>query len=176
MTFQDVGSLGELVAAVATVATLVYLAIQIKQNTRAVRSSVLEATGARSIELAKFGAADEGLARILMIALSGEQELTDVEKFRLTLMFLAAMRSYEATVAQHTHGFLDAGQFSGREYNIGAWVHCTYFPEWWAKAKNNFSQELQALVDQVANDPGSHSYAFPLRQDKAKAPESGSAN
>ena len=31
MTIQDLGSFGELIAAVATVATLVYLAIQLKQ-------------------------------------------------------------------------------------------------------------------------------------------------
>ena len=33
MTIQDLGSIGELVAAIATIATLVYLAIQIRQNT-----------------------------------------------------------------------------------------------------------------------------------------------
>lgn len=39
MTIQDLGSLGELIAAVATVATLVYLALQIRQNTTSVRAS-----------------------------------------------------------------------------------------------------------------------------------------
>ncbi len=37
MTIQDLGSLGELIAAVATVATLVYLALQIRQNTHTLR-------------------------------------------------------------------------------------------------------------------------------------------
>ena len=35
MTIQELGSLGELIAAIATVATLVYLALQIRHNTRA---------------------------------------------------------------------------------------------------------------------------------------------
>ena len=38
MTIQDLGSIGELVAAIATVATLAYLAIQIRQNTKSVRA------------------------------------------------------------------------------------------------------------------------------------------
>ena len=38
MTIQDLGSIGEFVAAIATVATLVYLAIQIRSNTAALRS------------------------------------------------------------------------------------------------------------------------------------------
>ena len=42
MTVQDLGSLGELIAAVATVTTLVYLAIQLKQNTRELRSQTFQ--------------------------------------------------------------------------------------------------------------------------------------
>lgn len=34
MTFQDLGSLGELVGGIAVVVTVVYLAIQIRHNTR----------------------------------------------------------------------------------------------------------------------------------------------
>ena len=37
MTIQDLGSIGEFIAAIATVATLAYLAVQIRQNTAAVR-------------------------------------------------------------------------------------------------------------------------------------------
>ena len=36
MSIQDLGSIGEFVAALATLATLVYLAIQIRQNTKQV--------------------------------------------------------------------------------------------------------------------------------------------
>ena len=42
MTIQDLGSIGELVGAIATVATLVYLATQIRHNTRVTRTSSLQ--------------------------------------------------------------------------------------------------------------------------------------
>ena len=45
MPIQELGSIGELIAAVATIFTLVYLAFQINQNTRAVKASMLEVTG-----------------------------------------------------------------------------------------------------------------------------------
>ena len=38
MTIQDWGSIGELIAAVATVLTLIYLALQIRANTAAVKA------------------------------------------------------------------------------------------------------------------------------------------
>jgi hypothetical protein len=39
VTIQDLGSIGEFVAAIATVATLAYLALGIRQNTESVRLS-----------------------------------------------------------------------------------------------------------------------------------------
>ena len=39
MSIQDVGSIGELIAAIATVLTLVYLAIQVRHNSRALDRS-----------------------------------------------------------------------------------------------------------------------------------------
>jgi hypothetical protein len=46
VTIQDLGSLGELIAAVATVATLGYLAVQIRQNTRATHAASVQDAGA----------------------------------------------------------------------------------------------------------------------------------
>lgn len=42
MTIQDLGSVGELVVAIVTVVTLVYLALQIRSNTSAVRSAAAQ--------------------------------------------------------------------------------------------------------------------------------------
>ena len=68
MTVQDLGSLGEFVAAIATVVTLIYLAVQIRRNTTSVRaSSRLEiASGWRAhnrsmLDPAVSRAYDEGL-------------------------------------------------------------------------------------------------------------------
>ena len=39
MTLEDLGSVGEFIAAIATLATLLYLVAQIRQNTRALKST-----------------------------------------------------------------------------------------------------------------------------------------
>ena len=43
MTLQDLGNIGEFVAAVAVFVSLLYLAIQIRQNTKSVRTSTYQA-------------------------------------------------------------------------------------------------------------------------------------
>lgn len=44
MTIQELGSIGELLGALATIVTLAYLATQIRQNTKAARVSSLQHT------------------------------------------------------------------------------------------------------------------------------------
>ena len=44
MTIQDLGNIGELVAAVATFAALLYLALQLRENTQAVRGEARRAS------------------------------------------------------------------------------------------------------------------------------------
>ena len=39
MTLSDLGSIGELIGGVAVVVSLIYVALQIRQNTRAIRAS-----------------------------------------------------------------------------------------------------------------------------------------
>src|SRR5262245_46033058 len=68
VTIQDLGSIGELVAAAATVATLAYLAIQVRQNTRALRSSTFQQISMDMSLLAGTIAGDPDLAAIIVKA------------------------------------------------------------------------------------------------------------
>jgi len=78
MTIQDLGNLGELIAAVATAATLVYLPIQLKQNTRALRSKTLQQSS-MDMSLAANAISSYGeLARIVEKAFGGLDDLSPV--------------------------------------------------------------------------------------------------
>ncbi len=65
MTLQDFGNLGELIGAIAVVISLVYLAAQIRQNTRALHSSSYS-QAAEQLWLVNLAIAqDHDLARIM---------------------------------------------------------------------------------------------------------------
>ncbi len=86
MTIQDLGSVGELIAAIATVATLIYLAAQIRQNTSTVATSTYESVfnGYNDLNLAV--ASDPELARILECGLSDPISLDKNEQVRFVLI------------------------------------------------------------------------------------------
>ena len=82
MTLQDLGSLGEFIGAIAVVISLVYLAAQIRQNTRALHSSSY-AQSAEQLWLVNLAIAqDRDLARIWTEFVAGEP-LTPEDTTRL---------------------------------------------------------------------------------------------
>ena len=94
MTIQDLGSIGELIAAIATVATLIYLAAQIRQNTSTVATSTYESvfTGYNDFNLAV--ATDPILAGILERGVDDPASLEANEQFRFFLLMRSVSNQY----------------------------------------------------------------------------------
>ena len=91
MTIQDLGSLGELIAAVATVSTLVYLAIQLKQNTRALRSQTFQQSSMDMSLTANAISSDGELARIVVKASDSLDYLSPEERIRFHFWMVVAL-------------------------------------------------------------------------------------
>jgi hypothetical protein len=86
VTIQELGSLGELVGAVATVATLVYLSFQVRQNTSLLRASVAHSDRDARNDISRLLAADPETARVYRHGLLDPSALTENEKFQFDAM------------------------------------------------------------------------------------------
>jgi hypothetical protein len=94
------------------------------------------------MELAKFVAGDAELTRIVTTAMTHRPELEEADKRRLELVFMAAMRRYEVTVAHYASDYLDPSEYAGFGSNLSGWVAASYFSDWWENAQVNFSRAL----------------------------------
>ena len=158
MSIQDLGSIGELIAAIATILTLIYLAAQIRQNTKAVRSTALEKSGSRSMEISKLVAGNDEVASVVMAAFTGEDSLNELERFRLSFVYWVVFRSYEVTIALSKEGYIKASRYEGTINNLSIWTSISYFDDWWESAKLSFSDDLKAAVE----DAKSRGRRFPV--------------
>ena len=87
MNWDAVGAVGEIVGALAVFITLVYLARQIRQNTRAVNSAALDST-INTISIVRQSIYEnDDVARVYLKGSASPDELDDLErvKFRLLL-------------------------------------------------------------------------------------------
>jgi len=72
VTIQDLGSIGELLAAIATIATLIYLAAQIRQNTRMLEANSASVNTSSSNAIATILGQDAQLCELYFDGLDGK--------------------------------------------------------------------------------------------------------
>ena len=107
MTLQDLGSIGELIGAVATVATLAYLALQIRSNSKITRSAALQATldGGRDHTIQPI-LNNPGLVGLLRKGMSGIDSLDGDEKARFTWFLVESSLQMQNIMHLYEQGIL----------------------------------------------------------------------
>jgi len=107
MSIQDLGALGELVAALATIATLLYLAVQIRQNNRNLQESTSASMNQGWASINSRLSSDEQFAEIFIRGREGLEALTpvEVERFRAFVQDIVNMAVYEdgLKASQYAH-------------------------------------------------------------------------
>lgn len=106
MSWDAVGAFAELLAAVATVATLAYLAIQIRQGSATSRAQIRQLVLDAQIQYLNSRASDPFLRRATQKIYAGE-ELDPEEKHGMLFHLLTHLRLFENHFAQHRLGTLD---------------------------------------------------------------------
>ena len=147
MTFQDLGSIGELIAAIATLVTLAYLALQLKQNTTALKSQTFQQSSMDMSLTANSISSDGDLAKIIIKAEDGLKVLSSEERLRFHFWMLVAVRRFEAIYIQAEYGSIERERIKGFERSILSLLSNVGL-EWWETAKTAFSEEFIIYVDQ----------------------------
>ena len=109
-TAQLLGNFGELVGAIAVVATLIYLAVQIRQNTTALKSSTWQAIQNAEHAFDQSLVANEDTAQIwIKGADNGLDSFDDpAERFRCFLIGKQMVDQFQTHHYQHERGLVDA--------------------------------------------------------------------
>ena len=113
MSFQELGSLGEFVAAIATVATLIYLALQIKMNNRLAISNIENQLNSRECERRLAIALDTGFAGFLSKDWAKEQ-FTPTERTQAAQYVTMLVIDVRETFLQNKLGFVSSELLENR--------------------------------------------------------------
>ena len=147
VTIQDLGSIGEFVAAIATLATLVYLALQIRQNTRSVQLSALEANVQAGNRVRELLIMDEGLSDLHSKGLQGYSQLDRAERLRFGLLLQNLFGSVQAAFIR-TRLMGASGTFMEIESFLDSLLVHPGVREWWNRHQSLYSQHFVESVNE----------------------------
>lgn len=108
MTLDDLGNIGELVSAVAVVISLVYLAVQIRQNTSSVRSAAFQELLNHVAQVNLRITDDPDIAELYLGAGSAPFPAGTADSLRWRGIVTTMLRHWAHEYAQHREGVISA--------------------------------------------------------------------
>ena len=145
MTLQDLGSLGEFVGALAVVMSLFYLAVQIRQNTRALHTSTYAQTAEQAWQANLAIAQDGDLARIWSAFAAGKP-LVPEDNARIDAALGNFFTAGEHTFRQYELGLLDSDTWENTVWNAYSLFPPVAFDRW-REREGPLTQRLLAYLE-----------------------------
>lgn len=155
MTLQDIGSIGELVGALATVATLVYLAVQIKQNSVQLDESARitrithSAREVDSFSRYRHLIAQPGNAELYIRGLESYSALNAAETVRFRALLEEYFFAYRALFERLTLGY-DNPVWPKQARTAASVLNTLGGAEWWSERKTIFGQQFVQEMEKHA--------------------------
>ena len=118
MTLNDLANLGQIIGALAVVISLIYVALQIRQNTNAIRSATAQTVHEHFAKWYNLVAADAGLSQIVAKGLRDYGSLAEQERVRFVAAFMAFLSYSQNAFLKWREGLLAQPLWRGWELVI----------------------------------------------------------
>ena len=150
MTAADISDIAQLLAAVATVSSLLFVGVQIRQNTRATRAAAHHNVSDSLNELNLMFAGDGDVTKIWLAGMQDRKALSPEEKWRFDSVMRAYMHVCETMFVQTELGSGDDSIRLAEEEGIRTVMASPGSREWWDENPYGFCAEFRAYVARVA--------------------------
>jgi hypothetical protein len=155
MDWVALGTIAEIVGAVAVVVSLIYLAAQIRHNSDQVSEQI------RALELAAYDASAQNFSNFRLSIAQNPQlaslwrrgkdnfnTLTPDEQYQLSELFTELFWAYDNMLHRKSEGAIDEALWAVVEQNIREWLGNNGIKEWWEMGmRPPHSPEFEAIVN-----------------------------
>jgi len=159
---EDFKNISELLAAIATVVSLIYVAIQIRGNTKAVRSAAAQTVHEAFATWYRMLATDGQLSQVVANGLKDYSGLSEGDKARFIATFMAFLSYCQDAFIKWREGTLSAELWSGWELVMMNLVNAPGGVEFWRERGYLFGEEFQAHVENDIMKRKPHPRAKPM--------------
>ena len=144
---QLLGNYGEFVGAIAIVITLIYLAVQLRQNTASVRAGAYQAWVASNLELNK-AFAEQLQSDAIAKGMYRPDELTEESFLPFAMWFMSVMQMAQATDYLRRTGSLDRDLADTEIRRVAGILSLPGVRQWWdAGARTQLTPQFVELIE-----------------------------
>ncbi len=148
MNWDAIGAVGEILGALVVVVTLGYLAIQIRQNTAALRVSNDNFLYERRDAIIATLVTDPSLAA-LQVKHDNREQLTDVEHVRMWNQHFRDLLMWKLAHTRLKEGYYSESQWRNWDQAYSRQFIGEFPPSWWDEARPWLSGDFADYVDSL---------------------------
>lgn len=158
VTIQDLGNAGEFVAAIATVVTLIYLALQLRSNTRVGRFDAHLKSRQLVAESHKI-LAEPDKARLWRIGLGDPDALSDDERISFNSILFLVVNAMDARF-EYQRATFDPNAYEPQRSALDELASQPGFQRWWKIAAPFYNTNMNARVERSIRNASSDPSPF----------------
>ena len=148
MNWDAIGAIGDFVSGVGVIVTLGYLAVQIRQSTRAQRSSTFQSICSEMAANTAAIVASPELADVFLKGFQDPDSLTPAERIRMAAQLTANARKLESVYVQSELGAITPELRAGFERSLLIPLTMSTGRAWWTSSKSMYYRPFVDYVDE----------------------------
>lgn len=149
---QALANLGEIVGAVAVIASLLYLAAQVRQGTRAQRTENYARALERVSAMQSVLSQDGDISRIFAKGVQDPSKLTALERIRFTWSLYEAFDAFEFMFHTYNTDQIPDEVWKRWSSTVAWWLCFPGVQAWWTNRPVQFSESFTGFVEALIHD------------------------
>jgi hypothetical protein len=142
---ETINAIAQLIAALGVIASLFYLAAQIRQNTRSMRAMVVDAL-TRGITDILSGQTPQMLRSFARVV-ENLEDASEEDRLHALPAFFALFKLFENAWFQQRQGTLDREQWQGWDAYMRTYYHRPGVKSWWSMRRAAFAPGFRDYVE-----------------------------
>lgn len=166
MSIIELGALGEFVGAIAVVITLIYLAVQLRQNTASVRNNSYQAWASGLSACFLTVCRNDNLSSAMNKGFQDSRNLTEDNWIQFLLWHQALLHTTESTYLMYKSGSIDESVLNHELERAAAILRFPGTRQWWESGgKAQVSAEFSAVLEKKLSEIGRFGTAWWTKTD-----------
>lgn len=146
---DHLGNIGDFLGGIGVVVTLLYLALQIRQNTKTMRATGAATSGEIHSKLALILAQDSDARRVYFGGLEDYESLSEDERAQFEMLVVFVLGNLDTSINLHSHGAVDDESLESSLALLNFVVSKSGFHQYWAKWGRMAPTSLKIRVDSM---------------------------
>jgi hypothetical protein len=144
MSLEQLGNIGEFIGGLAVIASLIYLAVQIRQNTKSVRLQVEQAIKRDTFDLRRSAIENPEIADLYTKAISDFDSLSPGERIRVNLVCASVFEHLQHLYLLRNQGLV---HWDSQEKSLRGYLALEPFRRWWSSGREVLRPEFVEYVE-----------------------------